>query len=1141
MTVTPESAYTDSSLRAEVKAYDFDDKDLQAYFIWHKNDEKVLEEVKSQQKPESASYSQLGSENFIKGDSVLLEAYISDGRKESKHRKINIPIQNSPPSQPVLIRPKDFTITEKNDIEFEYRSIDKDNDKITYTLYIGDIAEKNTSEEKIRLSLKDGSYKWRIGASDGTKISFSGTYNLKIGKEESKKPRKKGPNKAPVLVKDIEDQNWDVFGFKLNAFELKEHFKDEDNDTLEFGVEGNSNITIFITNDGRVSFLQSSGWYGKENVVFTATDGIAEAKSNVVELDVGKIKVKEKPSCTGPCCGADCGTITKDCPDGSVSSCDRYCVDGVCIPCSPICEDIYNAPSINLPVFAGDIIIDEIPCIDIGMTQKEELVTIEDPGLLKGQIPKGHSIITGPFSLDCDGRTEITANIPSNYEDLSAMRCKKDRCYPTILQHTSELKCGEEIIERTLREDVYLEPEMMPVNIKEQSSGLNENIILQDKKIKIKFNGDLGESRITLRMPNEPVKEASNPTLKIVTTPIILKLEGSSFPDINISLPYFTPEKIAEDSVSFYARKGGEWIRLGGRINKKDKTIEATIKDIKQYADEDDEALITLMGVIVKDAFTSIFRKEYEPLQESKDMIILIHGLASGPSTFKELINDISLINQPYHVYSLEYSSYKPVEETSRELREHIELNSKEYDNIYIIAHSLGSLIAQKSLYDAYSENKKEKTRYSFINKVRKVILASSIGKGSPVVEFYYELFDYLVNEDSPFTLYELNSAVIKDLTRGMIVPRVPEAEYYAIAGTRTYPFFERLSKITGDFFNNQPNDGVVTVKNAQLIGNSYLDKLCENYWEFDVTHTEIIDYEAARKVMLGIIAEDRFGGQEAAFMGNNQYIELEIEDCSKDDSFIITGKKVKPPPAHRMFCGRCGDGHCSREERIFSCPLDCIEMSKINFSIYPIMMILGSVFVLLLIFFLLKEIIKIKKGHTMLPIKEEGKEEKIEISDLEIDLKKTKKREMGKAKKEEKAKREGKGRERKNKKEIKKRARIEERKKGLKEEKIRKKVQNKKKGKNKTEEKDEKEEEIPELTEEEQEKAEEKTEEQKEHPEEEPEEWGSDKEEERQEKPEESDEGGKREDKKEEGKANKKAKDVKGGENEFTFVGFKG
>jgi len=960
----PEILYTDYNLKGNIEINDVDDEFLETHFIWYKNNIKLFEEIKKEQKSDEVSYSVLNNQNFSKNDLIFLETYVSDGKKESKHETIEIPVQNSPPEQPILIQPKDYTTEENNNIEFEYKSIDKDDDKITYALYINDIIQKTTSDKKTILNLKEGEYTWKIIASDGTQESSSQIYHLKIGKKEIKEPIKKESNKVPKLIKKIENQSWDIFGFRLNAFNLNDYFKDEDNDLLTFDVEGNSNITVLILDDGRVSFLQSEGWYGTEHVIFTASDTITKTKSNIVGLNVGETKIKDHSLCPGPCCDISCGKITKNCSDGSIASCDMLCVNGRCIPCSPDCGDIYEAPAINLPVASGEDIIDEMPCIDINITKKEKLVTIKDIGLLKKQIPEGYEIITGPFSLDCDGSTDVTLNIPSNYNDIQALKCEKDQCYSTLLIKTSELKCGGEIIKRTLRQQLYLEPKLMPIKIKEQTVDLKENILLYDQRIKVNFYGDIEDAKVSLRMPSKPIKEASNPSLKIVTTPIILRIEGTSSPNAIISMPYFISKRIVENSISFYVRKEEEWKPLGGTINKEDKIIEINIKDIKQYANENNEVILTLMGVISDYNLTSSFTKEYEPIQESRDMIVLVHGLASSPATYQELIDDIILTNQPYHVYALSHSSYQSINETANELIEHLEINSKQYENIYIIAHSLGGVIAQKALYDAYTENKKDKTKYSFIKKVRKAILASPTNEGSPVVEFYYELFGYLVNQDSPFTLYELNSAVIKDLTQGLIVPRVPAISYYVIAGTRTYPFFEGLEKITGDLFNNQPNDGIITVKNAQHIGNTYLNKFCENYWEFNLTHTETIDDERARKVILSIIAEDKFTDEEIPFMGNNKYFELQLDDCEKDDSFIIIGKKIKSLPAYKIFCGTCGDSYCSTRENILNCPSDCAKLNK-NRSFLIIILVISGIIIFSLIVILIKKIRK-KELHNL-------------------------------------------------------------------------------------------------------------------------------------------------------------------------------
>lgn len=981
----PETLHTDYNLKGEISFYDEEDPLLQTRFIWYKNNEKIFEETKTDQ--EKTSFSILNSNNFSKKDIIKLEAYTTDNKKESEHKTLEITVKNSPPKQPLLIRPQDNKKTEDNNILFEFNSIDKDKDPLTYSLYINDILKNTTQSESIKLNLEDGTYEWKITTTDQEEEAKSITHTLKIGKKTIKK-KKTGPNTPPKLIKNIENQSWDIFGFNLNAFNLNDYFQDPDNDSLTFDTEGNTNISIIISSNGKVSFLHPKEWHGTGRIIFTANDQITTIKSNQIQLKVGNIKIKESKNCPGPCCNIDCGQITKDCPDNTQVSCDMYCVRGECVPCYPLCGEIYEPPKINMPLFAANNIIDGMPCIDVGDKEKEEVVQIKDPKLLEKQIPQGYSIISGPVSLDCEGGAGLTLNIPPGYEDVKALKCQTEGCFPTVLQRTTELDCGGNIVKRTLRSEPYLKPEFMPINITEKNIDLKEKTTIFHDRLKIEFSGDTEDAKVQLSMPSEPVQEALNPSLKIVNTPILLKIEGQSSPNTKISSPYVASERIDQDSISFYVQDQDRWKRLGGEVFKENKLAEITIENLRQYKNDKNEVMIVLMGLIMQDRFKSSFVKEYEPIQKSKDMIVMIHGLGSTPATFKELIDDITLTNQPYHIYTLGHSSYTPIRKTADELKDYLELNSKQYDNIYIIAHSMGGLVTQKALYDSYNENQQDNTKYTFIKKVRKTILAGVPNEGSPIAQIYYELFDYLINKESPYTLFDLNVAIIDDLTKGSIISRVPTINYYVIAGTKTFPFIENLLEITGDLFGGIKNDGVVSVRSAQHIGKSYINKFCENYWEFNMSHGELIDKEDARKLITGLITEDKYK-DNAAIISNTKYFELQLNNCNKEDSFLIIGKKLKQQtlPLHKTTCGFCGDSYCSTRENIFNCPADCVKITKNKYIDYPLVFIVLGIFGFLIFFIFKKELHKKAIKTIIKPKKEKHKEEHYDINEIKIEI----------------------------------------------------------------------------------------------------------------------------------------------------------
>jgi len=743
-------------------------------------------------------------------------------------------------------------------------------------------------------------------------------------------------NSPPKLIKPIENLTFDIYESKIRILNLNDYFKD--NETLTYTYEGNKNITILISENGELSLITPNGWYGNENITFIASDNELETKSNKVKIEV----ISEIYGCEGQCCNIDCGTTEKVCNNNIKTRCKNFCVEGKCIPCSPICNNKLTT-NINFPSLVGDSFIDTIPCINT--SDKRDKITKKQINLVKNLIPEGYEIIREPFNLECSGKASITVNLPSDYTDIKTLKCKKGTCYPEELTPTNTLNCGEKITDN-IRKNNILKPEIMPIKIKETSLLPKESRIISDD-IKIEFYNNNENLKASIRMPKRPIKEAANPSLKIVTTPIILNINEKT--DINITIQYISSNNIDENTIGFYIKKGDIWKYLKGEINKEEKTATVYIEGMNNYSDKNNDVIITLMGIICNNCFKSKFKKEYTPLQDSKDMIVMIHGLASRPETFQELIDEFRLTNQPYHIYTLGHSSYTPIRKTSDELREYLNIESENYDNIYLIAHSMGGLITQQAIYKAYLENKKDPTKSKFINKVKKTILISVPNEGTPVAQFYYELFDYLVNQDSPYAANELNSAIIEEITQGLITPRIPHIEYYVIAGTKTYPMVKKLSKISGDLFDGIKNDGVVSVKSAQRIGDQYFNKICENYWEFNLSHSETIDEARPRKVITSLIT------QEKEFsLGNNKYYDIEIDECNDDDIYVIIGKKTNPQPTHKLYCGECGDGYCSSKESIFNCAADCSTIKTI-----PIKWIIISFITTLVIIFHIKLIPK--------------------------------------------------------------------------------------------------------------------------------------------------------------------------------------
>lgn len=99
-------------------------------------------------------------------------------------------------------------------------------------------------------------------------------------------------NDIVVFESEIDDVNMSEDAGVESVINLEEHFFDPDTGVLDYAVEGNDKITVFI-DGGIVSFYPEENFIGSETVIFTASDGDSSAESNEVLLTV--LEVGEPP------------------------------------------------------------------------------------------------------------------------------------------------------------------------------------------------------------------------------------------------------------------------------------------------------------------------------------------------------------------------------------------------------------------------------------------------------------------------------------------------------------------------------------------------------------------------------------------------------------------------------------------------------------------------------------------------------------------------------------------------------------------------------------------------------------------------------------------------------------------------------
>lgn len=763
-------------------------------------------------------------------------------------------------------------------------------------------------------------------------------------------------NRPPVALQ-IYELTWNED--EIYQINLNKYFSDKD--VLNFSSTALENIEINISETGTVLLTPKKDWHGTEKVIFSATDGKKGADSNEVLLTV-----LNSPDCGEDGCeyGENCNNCPEDC-----GACKEE--EKEILPREDINRTIVEDGTIKLPekeeevkaedsgrsfilfgmagggyggptsskkigstsISSEQININPIPCVNI--TEKHsERIEFNSVNVSEALVPKGYELLMPPFDIKCRGDSMgITVNVPSNYIDVKAMKCKGEKCNPILVKEVEKLKCGNEIVEEYLREEKYLLPEYMPIKITERKLDVSsDNNILESSGNKIRFFGSFENFEASIEMPKKAIPQPNNPSLMITGTPIVLRFDRQVSPSTEITIPYHLDKRIDENTIGIYANKDDiSWEYIGGVIDKEKGVVKVDIEDISKYLNEENKVEFALMGLLCISCLESEIKRVYEPEIKTKDAVLLVHGLMSSPATFQDIINDIKITKQPWNAYAYGYPSTKNINENAIDLADHLQARSDEYDNIYIVAHSLGGLIVQQALYYSYEKNKIY-GEYDYLNKVRKVILIGVPNKGSPSAEIYKNLFGHLINIKTVYNLFSLNSELLLETISGLTVPRIKGIDYYVIAGIKPYSFNMLLFKLMSKrgFDEYELNDGIVSVTSAQYVGEGYINDKCYNYWEVNVTHTELIDDPAARSLIERIVAKEIIEGiKDSALMGHNKYYDVSINDCSSDDKYIIIGKRIKEEETKDILGCKCGNGYCGEGEDEVSCPSDCAIIKK--------------------------------------------------------------------------------------------------------------------------------------------------------------------------------------------------------------------
>ncbi len=546
------------------------------------------------------------------------------------------------------------------------------------------------------------------------------------------------------------------------------------------------------------------------------------------------------------------------------------------------------------------------PCVKLDGKEADVNIT-ELKGIPQGLSLAGNQTPVQIFNSTCENKIDITLNLPDNIVDLKAYRCEAGSCVQIEGKPETKLDCGRPFFDDISRKTTFLEPKDFPIRL-DQTSSNNELQMLYDG-FRLIFSKP---TTATINAPATAVREPTNRFSRIVGTPAVITGQDL-FGSTRVSMPYASIENVEEDSIALYAYRNNNWEYVGGELDKSSKIVTAAL-DLSDYV-ENNQIMLAPIGTFCFNCLTSKLTKFYNGT--SRDAVVLIHGLEIAPGRMQDIMNDIALTKQPWQGWVFQYLSNKAINESAKDLADLLEANSNQYDYLYIAAHSMGGIVAQEAIRYADEQNRK-RFQYTFVPKIRKIVTVASPNQGTIREGIYKELFEFLIKSETANELFHFNSQVIRELVQGREIPRANGTEYFVIAGTRPYSFVDIP----------EANDGIITVKSAQLVGGVPIDDRCANFWDINISHTDILNNYDSRRVVERIVAKEVAEFiKDRAVMGYNQYFKVVDDRCSSDVQYVIVGDLIQEEAATvPANCG-CGNGVCGVDENEAICPADCARI----------------------------------------------------------------------------------------------------------------------------------------------------------------------------------------------------------------------
>ncbi|MEM4242750.1 MAG: hypothetical protein QXM31_02520, partial [Candidatus Woesearchaeota archaeon] len=554
---------------------------------------------------------------------------------------------------------------------------------------------------------------------------------------------------------------------------------------------------------------------------------------------------------------------------------------------------------------------------------EEGMQVIPGGEISRSMIPYGYEVIAN-FSTAClNGSTiDLSINIPDNFEDIRAFLMTPDGASEVPAGVSPESLCGgmstQDVRGQQIsqaRADSYSVEEMPAIVQQQARLKLGETAILQDSGYAVEIINAETPVSVKMSMPRKDVPYPTNPSARIVGTPLLITFDSRISGKVRITFPNAVPEFVDPSSLRIAALVGGSW-RTIDDIAVEGASITATLSDIMPFLAQGEdgyEVIVALIGVHCMNCITAALDKVYDGMG-SREAVVLVHGITTDSLRWQFLIDDFVQTKAPIQVWTFSYPLSMQPDKAAAELSSLLEQHASEFDRVHFITHSMGGIEVQLALNNARQKG------FSYLRKVGSVVLAGQPGLGSPTAGVYSRLFAFLLNVKSAAMLFSMDSPMLMQAVEGRQVERVPGIQYFVLAGRQPYKFTMSLFRYNNTYL---PNDGIITTASARTVGGREIANMCIDYFEAPLTHTDLVDSQIARRVMERLVLRDiARNNPDIAIAGYNKFVN--IAAACKPGTYVVVGKRISEDAAADPLNCNCGNGVCGEGEDETNCPSDC-------------------------------------------------------------------------------------------------------------------------------------------------------------------------------------------------------------------------